>query len=69
MTVQHASGYCRACGRRAAIHRPGTNHVLHLLLTLFSFGLWLPLWVLGSIQFGGWRCVACGMKASKSFGR
>ena len=22
-----------------------TNHVLHLLLTVFSCGLWLPAWV------------------------
>jgi hypothetical protein len=21
-----------------------TNHVLHLLLTLFTFGLWAPVW-------------------------
>jgi hypothetical protein len=22
-----------------------TNHILHLLLTMFSFGLWAPVWV------------------------
>jgi hypothetical protein len=28
-------------------HRP--NHVLHLLLTVFTLGLWLPVWLLLSI--------------------
>jgi hypothetical protein len=24
----------------------GPNHILHLLLTLFTFGLWLPVWMI-----------------------
>jgi hypothetical protein len=30
----------------------GTNHALHLVLTLLSCGLWLPIWILAAI-FGG----------------
>ncbi|KUH94643.1 hypothetical protein AU189_17590 [Mycolicibacterium acapulense] len=30
----------------------GTNHALHLVLTLLSCGLWLPFWILFAI-FGG----------------
>lgn len=25
--------------------RPRINHVLHLLLTIFTFGLWAPVWL------------------------
>jgi hypothetical protein len=31
-------------------HRP--NHILHLLLSLITLGLWLPVWLLLTI-FGG----------------
>ena len=35
----------------------GTNHGLHLLLTLLTCGLWLPIWLIIAI-FGGGRSVA-----------
>ena len=28
-----------------------TNHILHLLLSLVTFGLWLPIWLLASLNF------------------
>lgn len=31
----------------------GTNHGLHLVLTLLSCGLWLPVWILAAIFGGG----------------
>jgi hypothetical protein len=31
-----------------------TNHILHLLLTVFTAGLWLPVWI-GVAAFGGGR--------------
>jgi hypothetical protein len=30
------------------------NHILHLLLTVFTAGLWLPVWI-GVAAFGGGR--------------
>jgi len=29
--------------------RQGPNHVLHLLLTVFTAGLWLPVWIIIAI--------------------
>jgi hypothetical protein len=29
---------------------PGTNHVVHLLLTVFTLGLWAPVWLLIAVQ-------------------
>lgn len=29
-----------------------TNHILHLLLTVFTCGLWLPLWLLAALDGG-----------------
>jgi hypothetical protein len=28
------------------------NHVLHLLVTVFLFGLWLPVWIILAIDRG-----------------
>ena len=62
MGVQESSGYCPDCGRNVLIRRPGTNHVLHLLLSCLTLGLWLPVWLLCSIKIGGWRCTVCGLQ-------
>lgn len=29
-----------------------TNHILHLLLSLVTFGLWLPVWIIIAIRNG-----------------
>ena len=38
----------------AVSHGGGTSHGLHLVLTVFTCGLWLPIWALAAI-FGGGR--------------
>lgn len=39
------------------------NHVLHLLLAIFSAGLWIPVWVLVTLFASGpYRCPRCGAK-------
>ncbi len=66
MAVQEATGFCKGCNRQVMIRRQGTNHILHLLLTVLTAGLWLVIWILVSIKMGGWRCSLCGMHASRS---
>src|SRR5262245_3743558 len=72
MTDQRRNGFCTHCQKRVEVFRPGTNHPLHLLLTLVTLGLWLIPWILHSVKIGGWRCSQCGSKAvnlSSSMGR
>lgn len=38
----------------------GTSHALHLVLTLLTCGLWLPIWILAAIFGGGSSSVAVG---------
>jgi len=54
------SGFCTNCNKQRVILRKGTNHILHLLLTLATLGLWLIVWVGSAVKFGGWRCTQCG---------
>ena len=35
---------------RAPEQRKGPNHVLHGILTLFTGGLWLPIWLLIALR-------------------
>jgi hypothetical protein len=49
MAEEKRSGFCK-----------GTNHILHLLLTLVTFGVWLIFWFGSTVKFGGWRCTQCG---------
>lgn len=62
---QEAAGYCRKCNANVLVKRPGTNHVLHLLMSIVTVGFWIPIWFLCSIKIGGWRCSQCGSKASR----
>lgn len=64
MALQYSSGYCNFCDKTVKTERPGTNHILHLLLSIVTAGLWLIVWILTSVKFGGWRCSACGKMIS-----
>jgi len=60
MADEKSSGYCKQCDKRVVVFRKGTNHILHLILTLVTAGLWLIVWIGSAIKFGGWRCSECG---------
>jgi hypothetical protein len=60
MSESKISGYCKDCEKNITLYRKSANHVLHLLLSICTFGLWLPVWFLLSWRFGGWSCSACG---------
>ena len=60
MAHQERSGFCGICNKRVLVRRKGTNHVLHLILSILTAGLWVIVWIFASIKFGGWRCTQCG---------
>lgn len=61
MATEYTSGYCRNCAAPRKLERKGTNHILHLLLSIVTFGVWLIVWLLvARLRFGGWNCSVCG---------
>ena len=71
MAQEYTAGYCNSCKADRKLERRGTNHVLHLLITivlyfftlpLFGIGalIWIVVWFLSSIKIGGWHCSVCG---------
>jgi len=59
MSLQHATKHCPMCGAERICERPGPNHVLHLLLSLLTGGLWLFVWLVACLRVGGWHCTVC----------
>lgn len=53
--------WCRTCGAYRRFEKEKANHILHLLLTIVTGGLWLIVWIMASC-FGGsnWSCSVCG---------
>lgn len=66
MAMQYKSGFCANCNQGRKVERPKINHILHLLLSILTAGIWLLIWLGVSVRVGGWRCEACGStKVSK----
>ncbi len=56
MAAQEKSGMCEACNKQVMVRRKSTNHILHLILSVLTAGIWIIVWILSSIKVGGWRC-------------
>lgn len=66
MPTQQKMLKCRTCGKPTLhlVERP--NHILHLLLSVFTLGLWLIVWI---FQLFGERpatCTVCGTKYKRA---
>ena len=55
---------CKECDAYRPFDKHGPNHILHLLLTLLTFGLWSVIWLLITIgkEFEPYHCRVCGEK-------
>ena len=71
MGMEYSSGFCKNCNADRKLERKTPNHILHFLITivlgLFTMGIgaviWIVIWILLSVQIGGWRCSTCGSKS------
>lgn len=54
------SRYCPECDRRVRVVADTPNHILHLLLTVFTVGAWLLVWIIFCLFSGTYRCSRCG---------
>lgn len=55
---------CRTCNSPTLHARNGTSHLLHFLLSTFTLGFWVPVWILSCVRIGGWKCQRCGAGSS-----
>ncbi len=58
---------CKNCGERTLHINKGVNHVLHLILSIITGGIWLIVWLIISMDSKGeWQCSKCGKAATGS---
>ena len=67
MGIQHTQKFCDRCEDYVLAVRKGPNHILHLILSIITGGLWIIIWILVSLKIGGWRCPNCGSAVYKAF--
>ncbi len=61
---EEKAGYCRQCDERVVVRRRSVNHILHLILTICTAGVWLLVWLGVGVKVGGWHCSRCGASAT-----
>ena len=55
---------CRLCRRPTQHLQPSTSHVLHLLLSIFTLGIWVIVWILAAVANSSQKtCSVCGRVA------
>ena len=54
--------YCKVCQADRLYVAPTPSHLLHLVLSIITIGLWLIVWVLIGGKTGPYRCTVCGTK-------
>jgi hypothetical protein len=61
---------CKQCGRPTLHVTQKPNHVLHFLLCIPTFGVWLIVWILVAASMPKPQCTVCGARNSphQSFG-
>ncbi|WP_128292007.1 MULTISPECIES: hypothetical protein [Afifella] len=62
MGTKHAQRYCPQCSRTVLAQKQTPTHILHLLLSIVTGGLWLVVWfVLAAVASErSYRCPICG---------
>ena len=62
MSTTTVQRHCPVCGQYRLFAKQGPSHILHLLLSLVTLGMWLPVWFLCVLlsAFEPFRCMACG---------
>ena len=60
MPLDHQQIYCPTCRRNQMFERPAPNHIVHLILSIVTCGIWLIVWLAACAGVGAWMCPGCG---------
>ncbi|HBG20111.1 MAG TPA: hypothetical protein DDY32_12790 [Desulfobulbaceae bacterium] len=64
--AKHTSYYCKTCQKNILFIQDSPNHALHIILSIFTAGLWLIVWFFVVIGEKDWHCSVCGSKPAGS---
>lgn len=60
MGIKTAGRFCKQCSANVLAQCQRPNHILHLLLTLLTAGLWVIVWIIVSARVEEYHCTRCG---------
>ncbi len=66
MATKQKMQKCKTCGKKTLHIQQTPNHILHLLLTVVTGGLWAIAWIIISLSSKNPQCTVCGSD-NKSF--
>ncbi len=58
--------YCPVCKTNGPAEKRGSNSALHVILSLCTAGLWIPIWIIIDAS-KGYACRTCGASTSSPF--
>jgi competence CoiA-like predicted nuclease len=66
VTNQETQGYCPTCQRNVLARHQGVNHILHFLVSFFTCGLWLIVWLVLAQRAHNapWFCPTCASRVT-----
>ena len=66
MAVRVEYHHCENCEDVMPHNRRVPNHILHLIVSILTGGLWIIVWILSSVSIGSnMKCGNCGLSPSK----
>ncbi len=64
MAINIEHRWCYTCRKSVKSERHSVNHILHFLISLCTFGIWIPVWiVLAALR--RFHCSECGSPTAK----
>lgn len=62
MATKTITRHCRCCAQSRPFDKEGPSHVLHLILSVVTFGMWCGVWILMASlnMIRPYRCRSCG---------
>jgi len=65
--MKQTSSYCATCGKQTLHAKEGISNLLHLILSIITVGLWIPVWIFLGLKSTGskMRCQVCGTKSGE----
>ena len=59
--MKRSSIFCPQCRKLVLAERDPPNHLLHLILSVVTFGFWIAVWILMVVLSRHYNCSRCGM--------
>jgi hypothetical protein len=71
MPFRESSGFCPACQRQVLVRKETPSNTFHLLMCVFTCGLWVFVWIGASLLnlFVKYRCTNCGTQLTSDVGQ